>query len=106
MVIRVVEQTVRRVAVSLPYAAHLIDGTKYMEPADVRPPQDDTELRRRAPRGPSLRYLVKLALRCESAEELGKRLRRRFQRQGLVRPDRGRAEGASADQLDKLLGQG
>jgi hypothetical protein len=26
---------VRRIAVSLPYAAQLIDGTKYMEPADV-----------------------------------------------------------------------
>ena len=34
-----------------------------------------------APRAPSLRYLVKLALKCDSAEELGKRLRQRYQRQ-------------------------
>jgi hypothetical protein len=28
-----------------------------------------------------MRYLVKLAVKCQSAEELGKRLRRRYQRQ-------------------------
>jgi hypothetical protein len=28
-----------------------------------------------------MRYLVKLAVQCQSAEELGKRLRRRYQRQ-------------------------
>jgi hypothetical protein len=35
----------------------------------------------RAPRGPTLRSLVKLALACDSAEEMGKRLKRRFDRQ-------------------------
>jgi hypothetical protein len=28
-----------------------------------------------------LRFLVKLAVRCQSAQELGKKLRRRYQRQ-------------------------
>ena len=40
----------RRVAVSVPYAAQLIDGVKYMLPRDVKPPEADTDLRRhRAP---------------------------------------------------------
>ncbi len=49
-----------------------------MEPKDV-PRLEGSELRRA--RAPSLRYLVKLALKCGSAEELGKRLRRRYHRQ-------------------------
>jgi hypothetical protein len=57
------------------HASQLIDHVKYLEPQDVKPPEDDTELRRaRAPRGPSLRSFVKLALKCDGAEELGKRL--------------------------------
>jgi hypothetical protein len=39
------------------------------------------ELRRA--RAPSVRFLVKLAMRCDNAEQLGKRLRRRYQRQRL-----------------------
>jgi hypothetical protein len=74
--------SIRHIAVSLPYASQLIDHVKYMEPQDVKPPDGDTERRRqRAPRAPSMRYLVKLAVKCQSAEELGKRLRRRYQRQ-------------------------
>ena len=46
------------------------------------------------PRGPTPRSLVKLALRCQSAEELGERLKRRHERQqlrqGTARPGRGR----------------
>jgi hypothetical protein len=85
MVIRVPELTgyggVRRIAVSLPYAAQLIDGVKYTLPGDARPPHDDTELRRqRAPRGPTMRSLVRPALKCDSAEEMGKKLKRRFDR--------------------------
>jgi hypothetical protein len=96
--------------VSLPYASQLIDHVKYMEPQDVKPPEGDTErLRQRAPRAPSMRYLVKLAVKCQSAEELGQRLRRRYQRQqqrqGIARPGRGRAEGEIAEQLDRLLVQ-
>ena len=44
-----------------------------MLPGDVKSPEGDTELRRhRAPRGPTLRSLVRLAFKCESAEELGR----------------------------------
>ena len=71
--------SIRHVAVSLPYAAQLIDGVKYMLSGDVKPPEGGTERRRQ--RAPSLRFLVKLAMRCDSAEELGQRLRRRYQRQ-------------------------
>ena len=109
MVIRVPELTgyggVRRVAVSLPYAAQLIDGAKYMLPGEVKPPESGTELRRqRAPRGPTLRSLVKLALKCESAEEMGKKLKRRFdrsyQRRGIVPPGR---RATAETELDRLL---
>ena len=86
MVIRVPELTgyggIRRVAVSVPYAAQLVDRVKYMLPGDVKPPEGDTELRRqRARRGPTLRSLVRLALKCEGADELGRRLKRRYDRQ-------------------------
>ncbi len=91
MIILTPQQTgyggVRRIAVSLPYAAQLIDGVKYMEAKDV-PALEGTELRRS--RAPSLRFLVKQAVKCESAEQLGKKLRRRYQRQ-QARPRRGRA---------------
>ena len=79
--------SIRHVAVSLPLVPQLLDGKKYMEAKDL-PRLHGTELRRA--RAPSMRFLVKLALRCDSAEELGKRLRRRYQRQqqrqGLVQP--------------------
>jgi hypothetical protein len=85
MVIVVPQQTgyagVMHIAVSVPRVACLIDGVKYMEPGDVKPSQDATELRRHRARGPTLRSLIKLAVRCDSAEELGQRLRRRYQRQ-------------------------
>ncbi len=102
--------SIRHVAVSLPYAAQLIDGVKYMLPQDVKSPEGDTERRRhRAPRAPSMRYLVKLAVKCQSAEELGKRLRRRYQRQQQRQGQaRGRANadvGEAAERLDRLLGQ-
>jgi hypothetical protein len=58
---------------------------------------EGTELRRA--RAPLLRFPVRLALKCDNAEELGKRLRRRYQRQqqrqDLVRP--GRAEAGRRD---------
>ena len=67
--------SVRHVAVSLPYAAQLIDGKKYMLPGDVKPPEGGTERRRQgAPRAPSLRALVRWAQKCDSAEQLGERL--------------------------------
>ena len=74
--------SIRHVAVSLPYAAQLIDGVKYMLPGDVKPPEGGTERRRqRAPRAPSMRTLVRWAQKCDSAEQLGERLKRRYQRQ-------------------------
>jgi hypothetical protein len=92
----------------LPYASQLIDHVKYMEPQDVKPPEGDTERRRqRAPRSPSMRYLVKLAVKCQSAEEMGQKLRRRYDRQrqrgGLAPADRRRAEAELAERLDQLL---
>ncbi len=86
MVARTVELTgygsIRVVWVSLPYAAQLIDGKKYMLPGDVKPPEGGTERRRqRAPRAPSMRTLVRWAQACDSAELLGERLRRRYHRQ-------------------------
>jgi hypothetical protein len=49
-----------------------------MEPKDV-PALEGTELRRR--NAPSLRVLVPWAQKCDGAEQLGERLRRRYQRQ-------------------------
>ena len=85
MVVIVPEPTgyasIRHVAVSLLYVAALI-GEKYMLPQDVRPPEGRTEKRRkRAPRAPSMRTLVRWAQKCDSAEQLGDRLRKRFDRQ-------------------------
>ena len=53
-----------------------------MLPGDVKPPEGGTERRRQgAPRAPSLRALVWWAQKCDSAEQLGQRLRRRYQEQ-------------------------
>jgi len=113
MVIRVPEltsyATVRLVAVSLPYVAELVDGRKYYMPADL-PRLQGTELYRakaprKAPRGPSLRSLVKLALKCQSAEELGKQLKRRYERQQRhqgIEPGRTRQ---AETELDMLIGK-
>ncbi|WP_161850234.1 hypothetical protein [Bradyrhizobium sp. CCBAU 051011] len=68
--------TLRHIEVSLAHVPALVDGVKYMEPRDV-PRLEGTELRRA--RAPSLRFLVKLALKCDNAEELGKRLRQRYE---------------------------
>jgi hypothetical protein len=108
MIVRVPELTsyasVRHVEVSLPFVAELIDGEKYyMEPKRL----EGTELRRYRARGPTLRSLVRLALRCQSAEELGKKLKRRYdrslRRQGID-PNRERQRQAEAE-LERLLGQ-
>ena len=84
--------------------AALIGEKYYMEPKRL----EGTELRRHRSRGPTLRSLVKLALRCDSAEEMGRKLKRRFerqqQRQGLVRPV-ARDMRELDDQLDRMLAQ-
>jgi hypothetical protein len=93
--------SIRHIAVSLPYVAALI-GEKYMLPQDVKPPEGGTERRRqRAPRAPSMRTLVRLAQACDTAEQLGEKLRKRYdrqrQRQGLSRPGHATAEGELGD---------
>jgi hypothetical protein len=99
--------TIRHIAVSLPYAAQLIDGVKYMLPRDVKQPEGDTERRRqRAPRGPTLRSLVRLARRCDDAEQLGQEIRKRYdrslQRRGITPPGRNTA-AAEAELVQRLL---
>jgi hypothetical protein len=66
--------------------AGLLDGQKYFLPDDLAPAAG-AELRAmnrpritKAPRGPTLRSLVKLAVKCEAAEELGRKLKRRYDR--------------------------
>ena len=55
-----------------------------------------------------MRTLVKWAQRCDSAEQLGERLRRRYHRQqqrhGLARTG-GRDDRELAERLDSLLAQ-
>ena len=84
MLTRVPMQTgygaVVHVEVSVPYVDVLVadgDGKYYVKPMHI---EDDTERRRHRHRGPTLRSLVKLALACDSAEQMGKQLRARFQR--------------------------
>jgi hypothetical protein len=109
---------VRNVRISVPLIAALLDNERYFSPYALptpageelrpmfRPRINQTKAPPRAPRGPSLRSLVKLALKCDSAEELGKRLRRRYQRQkqrqGIAT---GRATAADEAKLDRLLGE-
>jgi hypothetical protein len=66
---------ITRVEVAVPFVAALIaDGGKYyME----RKRLEGTELRRYRHRGPTLRSLVRLAVACDTAEQLGEQLRRR-----------------------------
>ena len=85
MLIRTPMQTgyggVVHVEVSLPYVEQIMDGKKYRLPGDEVPRLDGAEAyRARARRGPTLRSLVKLALRCQSSEEMGLKLKRRFDR--------------------------
>jgi len=86
-----------QVEVSLPLVEFLVadgDGKYYMKPMQI---EDATERRRYRHRGPTLRSLVKLALACDSAEQMGEKLRERFERNAR------RAE-PSEPELDELLG--
>jgi hypothetical protein len=99
MVIRVCELTgygqLRYVWVSLPYVPALLDGEKYLMP-DATPEPETRDLRKlRRRRSPPLKALVRLALECESAEELGFAIRRRYERQQR------RARQAEAAQLSR-----
>jgi hypothetical protein len=111
---------IRHIAVSLPRIDQLLDGQKYLDPADMKPPQDMSEPPQDAPRhrgprkrgfefktrrAPSLRALVRLAQACDSAEELGKKLRRRYdrslRRQGI--DPRAKRQARAEAELDRLL---
>ena len=124
--------SMRPLLISLPMIEPLLDGVRYLRPDDrpeapgsgfhvgkpsreklaraLRSQNTQRELVMpnpppRTPRAPSLRSLVKLAVRCESAEELGKKLKRRFDRQKQrrgIEPGRDRAAEA---ELDHLLGE-
>ena len=80
MVVRIVELTsyagVRHVDVSVPFIDFLLDGVKYLDPADVKPPKDDTERRRPRARGPTLRSLARLAIARKNAREFDRLLTR------------------------------
>jgi hypothetical protein len=104
--------TVLHVYVSVPLIPCLVDGVRYMLPEDVPPPESRDFRRMRqdkAPRAPTMRSLVKLALRCESATELGQRISQRYECQAKrAGVDTGRARQAEAgldEQLDRLLGK-
>jgi hypothetical protein len=63
---------VMHVEVSVPLVPQLLDDGKYS--MERKPLDDDAERRRCRHRGPTLRSLVKLAVKCDSAEEPGNRL--------------------------------
>jgi hypothetical protein len=48
----------------------------YLDPADVKPPEDDTERRRLRARGPTLRSLARLAIARKNAREFDRLLTR------------------------------
>jgi hypothetical protein len=109
MVICIAELTgyagVRHIWVTLPFVPALIDGRKYREPGDMPRLEGSEAYRARAPRGPTLRSLVKLARRCDNAEQLGLELRKRYQRQqarrGIAPAGNARAEA----EVDRILGE-
>ena len=105
------ESGTKRVRISVPLVECLLDHQRYFLPGELPAPAGE-ELRpmsrpriTKAPRAPSLRSMVKLAVRCQSAEELGQRLKRRYQRQqqrqGLPPVGRSRAEA----EVDHVLGK-
>jgi hypothetical protein len=69
------------------------------------PPRTGVELRPH--RAPSLKNLVKHALKCDSAEQIGKKLRQRFERQQRRGIETGRSRQADVEldeQVERLLG--
>ena len=95
---------ITRLRVSVPRVDVLLDepGGKYMLEENL-PARAGQELR--AHRAPSLKKLVRWAMECQSAEELGKKLRRRYQRQQQRRGiETGRPNATDEAELDRLLG--
>ena len=101
---------VRQVRISVPRIDCLLDNRRYFLPGDLPAPAGEgfRPMSRpritKAPRAPSLRTMVRMAVKCADAEQLGERklrYQRQLQRRGLARPGNGRDE----DELDRLLGQ-
>ena len=98
----------------MPLVPCLIDGVRYFKPEDL-PASVGEELRpmmrpripqpMRTPRAPSLRTLVRTALRCESAEQLGQKLRRRYDRQKQRRGIKTGPDRAAEAELERLLAE-
>ena len=110
---------IRRLRISVPLIECLIDNQRYYRPEDL-PPATGEELRpllrpritqlkapMRAPRAPSLKMLVRYALACDGAEEMGKKLKRRFERQKQRRGVYARRNPSARDgaEIERLLGQ-
>ena len=100
---------VRRVRISVPRIDCLLDNVRYFLPQDLPPPAGE-ELRpmsrpriTKAPRAPSLRTMVRMAVKCADAEELSERLKRRYQRQqqrqGIAPAGNARVEDELASQI-------
>jgi hypothetical protein len=102
---------VRHVRVSAPLIAALTGNQRYYLPDDLAPACGE-ELR---PNGPTQDHpaktatraasLVKTALRCHSAEELGEKLRKRYQRQQQRRGIEPGPDRAAEAALDRLLAE-
>jgi hypothetical protein len=97
---------VQHVPVSLALVPQLLDREKYLMPDDV-PPPEIRSLRRlrldKAPRSPSMRTLVRWALRCHSAEQLGLKLRQRYERQQRRAGGSPQADAEERRELARLL---
>jgi hypothetical protein len=89
----------RPLRISLPRIDALLDGVRYQLEESMAP-RSGQELR--AHRAPRLRTLVRWALEADNAEQLGERIRRRFEKQA----DRRRNEIEGEAELDRLLGNG
>ena len=74
----------------------LDEPEKYMLERPLRESRDLRRMRQ-TPRGPNMRTLVKLAMECDSAEQLGNRLRRRFE-------NKAKRSAATEAELDQWLG--
>jgi hypothetical protein len=74
---------VRQLRISLPLIECLVDGVRYFRPDDLPAPTGDELrpwLRPRITRGPSMRSMVRSALKNDLADETAKKWRRRFDR--------------------------
>ena len=76
-----------------------------MLPGVVKPPESRNENAGNGRRAPSMRTLVKWAQKCDSAKQLGEKLKRRYdrqlQRRGLAPPGNAHAEA----EPERILGE-